>query len=211
MKVAPWPPNLVERYRDLGLWSGHTFDDVLRSRAQEPGSEQRLAVIDAERRLTYRDLDDRVSRLAAGLMAAGIGPEDRVVVQIPNRVGYVEAVFALFRLGAIPVFTLPAHRESELVPITRAAGAVSIISPCADPATDFRALAETVMAQVDSVGVLIDADDLEAHFADPVEHRRSDPGELAFLQRPRCRPARHRLRRPHPWRRRCLGGNGVAG
>lgn len=183
MKVAPWPPNLVERYRDLGLWSGHTFNDVLRSRAQEPGSEQRLAVIDAERRLTYRDLDDRVSRLAAGLMAAGIGPEDRVVVQIPNRVGYVEAVFALFRLGAIPVFTLPAHRESELVPIARAAGAVAIISPGADPATDFRALAETVMAQVDSVGVLIDADDLEAHFADPVEHRRSDPGELAFLQR----------------------------
>ena len=182
MKVAPWPPNLVERYRDLGLWSGHTFDDVLRSRAQEPGSEQRLAVIDAERRLTYRELDDRVSRLAAGLMAAGIGPEDRVVVQIPNRVGYVEAVFALFRLGAIPVFTLPAHRESELVPIARAAGAVAIISPGADPATDFRALAETVMAQVDSVGVLIDADDLEAHFADPVEHRRSDPGELAFLQ-----------------------------
>ncbi|MGV9711254.1 (2,3-dihydroxybenzoyl)adenylate synthase [Gordonia sp. NPDC003424] len=182
MKVAPWPPGLVDHYRATGVWAGETFDDVLRSRAADPDIAERTAVVDMDRRLTYAELHDRVDRLAAGLAASGIRPDDRILLQIPNRVAYVEAVFALFRARAIPVFTLPAHREAELVGVARSAGAVAIISPRADSAHDYRALAETIAAQVDSVRTLIDCDDLEALFGEPVDHGRSDPGDLAFLQ-----------------------------
>lgn len=182
MKVAPWPPGLVDHYRATGLWQGETFDDMLRSRAADPSTAPRTAVVDVQRRLTYEQLHERVDRIAAGLVACGIGPDDRVLVQIPNRVAYVEAVFAVFRARAIPVFALPAHRAAELVGIARSAGVVAIISPRADAAFDYRELAETVAAQVDSVKHLIDCDDLDGLATEPVKHGRADPSDLAFLQ-----------------------------
>ena len=102
MLVSPWPPELEAKYRADGLWVGETFDDVLRSRADDPASADHTAVVDIHRGLTYAELNDRVSRIAAGFVELGIAPDDRVLVQIPNRVCYVEAVFALFRLRAIP-------------------------------------------------------------------------------------------------------------
>lgn len=182
MFVSAWPPELDAEYRANGLWAGETFDDVLHARAAAPDTAHRTAVVDIDRRLTYAELDARVGRIAAGLVALGIAPTDRVIVQIPNRACYVEAVFALFRVGAIPVFTLPAHRAGELVGIARAAGAVAVISPRHDAGFDYASLADTIAAQVDSVRHWIDADDLDAICADPVEHPRADPAALAFLQ-----------------------------
>lgn len=180
--MTRWPDDLAERYRDAGLWIGQTFDDVLRNQARQPWAAERIAAADPDRRLTYAELDDRVARLAAGLVGRGIEPGRRVLLQIPNRVAYVEAVFALFRIGAIPVFGLPAHRETELVGIARAAGAVAVISPGSDSSFDYRGLAETIVAQVNSVRHWFDVDDLEALWAEPIDHPRADPGGLAFLQ-----------------------------
>ncbi|MFT4087878.1 MAG: AMP-binding protein, partial [Gordonia sp. (in: high G+C Gram-positive bacteria)] len=182
MFSATWPPASAERYRRDGVWTGQTLDDLLAERAADPATRDHPAAVDADRRLTYAELDDRVSRLAAGLRARGVSPGDRVLVQIPNRVAYVEAVFALFRMRAIPVFGLPAHREAELVGICRSAGAVAIVSPTLDAGFDYRALAQTVMDQVDTVVDWIDVDRLEDLFAEPVEHERADPEGLAFLQ-----------------------------
>ncbi|WAC55386.1 (2,3-dihydroxybenzoyl)adenylate synthase [Gordonia sp. SL306] len=182
MDVSPWPPELADHYRAQGFWRGETFDDMLRSLGGDPATGPRIAVVDADRRLTYTDLDDRVGRLAAGLTALGIRPDDRILLQIPNQVAFVEAVFAVFRARAVPVFGLPAHREAELVGIARSAGAVAIISPRAHEGFDHRALAETVAAQVDSVQHLVDVDDLESLFDEPIDHGRADPSDLAFLQ-----------------------------
>lgn len=182
MKVAPWPQELIDRYRAQGLWRGETFDDVLRQRAADPQVASRTAVVDATSSLTYAELDEHVGRLAAGLVALGVGRDDRVLLQIPNQAEYVIVVFALFRMGALPVFGLPAHRENELVGIAGAADAVAIVSPRRIGAVDHRALAESVAAQVPSVRHLIDVDDLASVSADPIEHARSDPSEMAFLQ-----------------------------
>ncbi|AZG44372.1 (2,3-dihydroxybenzoyl)adenylate synthase [Gordonia insulae] len=182
MKVAPWSPELAEQYRALGLWSGETFDDVLRAWAGDADIASHTAVVDVDRRLSYAELHERVDLLAAGLAALGIRPDDRVLLQIPNRVAFVETVFALFRARAVPVFGLPAHREAELVGIARSAGAVAIVAPRAHEGFDHRALVEAVAGQVDSVRHLIDVDDLDSLFAEPIEHGRADPSELAFLQ-----------------------------
>ncbi|MBD0021355.1 AMP-binding protein [Gordonia pseudamarae] len=182
MKVAPWPKELADRYRTSGLWRGETFDDMLRSRAADPRVAARIAVIDTTTTLSYRELDEHVGRLAAGLVGLGIGRDERVLLQIPNRADYVIVVFALFRIGALPVFGLPAHRETELVGIADAAGAVAIVTPRRIGAVDHHALAETVAARVPSVRHIIAADDLASLYADPVDHDRSDPSEMAFLQ-----------------------------
>lgn len=182
MRITTRPPELTARYRAEGLWIDEVFDDLVARRAADPEFAGKIAVVDAERRLTYAALDERVGRLAAGLAARGLAPDDRVLLQIPNGVAFVEALFALWRLGALPVFGLPAHREAELVGIAEAAGVVAIISPASRPGFDYRALAQTVAAQVPSVTTLIDSDGLEELFADPVVHPRPGPEDLGFLQ-----------------------------
>lgn len=180
--VPPWPPELADRYRAQGLWQGETFDDVLTTRARSADSRSRVAVTDVNHQWTYGELQERVDRLAAGLRARDIGPGDRVLLQIPNRAEYVETVFALFRIGAIPVFGLPAHREAELVGIADAARAVAIIAPASHAGFDHAALAASVAAQVDSVKQVIDVDTYDRIYADPIDHPRADPSGLAFLQ-----------------------------
>jgi fatty-acyl-CoA synthase len=63
----------------------------------------RLALVDADRRLDYAALEARCARLAGLLRGAGIGPGDRVALLLANRSAYLEAVFAAARLGAIAV------------------------------------------------------------------------------------------------------------
>ena len=61
------------------------------------------AVVFDGRRWTYREFDDQVGRLAAGLEAAGIGAGDRVALLMSNRPEFLVALFASQRLGAITV------------------------------------------------------------------------------------------------------------
>lgn len=65
---------------------------------------ERAALIVKDRTLSYRELDQLATRLAAGLAAEiGVGPGDRVAIQMPNSWEYVVTTFALARLGAIAV------------------------------------------------------------------------------------------------------------
>ncbi|MYR61032.1 AMP-binding protein, partial [Streptomyces sp. SID625] len=115
LDAPTWPEEFAARYRAAGYWRGETFGGMLRERAA--AHPDRVALVDAapERRTwTYRELDRAADRLAAGFTARGIGRGDRVVVHLPNRGEFVEVVFALFRIGALPVYALPAHRESEI-------------------------------------------------------------------------------------------------
>ncbi|MBM3470765.1 MAG: long-chain fatty acid--CoA ligase [Armatimonadetes bacterium] len=78
-----------------GIWHWLDRRDLITPRRQ--------AVVDGDRRLTYRDLAARVRALAAGLRRRGIGRGDRVALLSYNRVETLEVLFALARLGAIMV------------------------------------------------------------------------------------------------------------
>jgi fatty-acyl-CoA synthase len=67
---------------------------------------------------TWRELDDRVRRLAAGLSARGVVKGDRVAVLMTNRPEFLEAVLAANLLGAIAVpvnFRLAAREVAYLL------------------------------------------------------------------------------------------------
>mgnify|MGYP001324073433 FL=1 len=63
----------------------------------------RDALVVGPARRTYRELDERANRLAHHLRAAGIGPGDRVALDLRNGPEYLEAMIAAFKLRAIPV------------------------------------------------------------------------------------------------------------
>ncbi len=64
---------------------------------------ERLAIVCAERRLTFAQLDNRAVRLARVLRDAGVGPDDKVAIMCVNTPEYIEAFFAAQKLGAVPV------------------------------------------------------------------------------------------------------------
>jgi 2,3-dihydroxybenzoate-AMP ligase len=189
---TPWPPEFADRYRAAGYWTGRTLGALLRDAARR--HPDRTAVVGAGERWTYAELDARADRLATGLVRRGIGPGDRVVVQLPNRPEVFEVVFALFRAGALPVYALPAHRRAEVGYLCDFTGARALVTADTDAGFDFRGLAAEVRAAVPGLrDVLVAGDtggrpgltalaDVRAEAADPAALADPDPADVAFLQ-----------------------------
>ncbi|MCE6996281.1 long-chain fatty acid--CoA ligase [Saccharothrix sp. S26] len=62
---------------------------------------EKVAVIHGDRGWTYRQLHERVLRLAHGLRGMGVGPGDRVAYLGPNHPAFLETLFAAGVLGAV--------------------------------------------------------------------------------------------------------------
>ena len=63
----------------------------------------RPAVIDGDRVISYRELDERVNRLANAMLGTGLKPGDRVIDLQHNAHQYIEADLALSRAGLVRV------------------------------------------------------------------------------------------------------------
>ncbi len=74
----------------------------------------RLAVVAGSARLTFRQLDERASRLAHVLEAEGVGPGDHVAVSLRNGNEYLEAMLASFKLRAVPINVNTRYTVDEL-------------------------------------------------------------------------------------------------
>src|SRR5688572_33000097 len=61
------------------------------------------ALIDGDTRLSFRELEERINRLAHVLKSLGVGPGARVALMMKNCHQYLESQWALARLGAIAV------------------------------------------------------------------------------------------------------------
>ncbi|MSQ73284.1 MAG: long-chain fatty acid--CoA ligase [Betaproteobacteria bacterium] len=61
------------------------------------------AVICGDARVGYGALQAAMRRLASGLAALGVKPDDRVLIYLPNGVEFIIAEYAVFMLGAIAV------------------------------------------------------------------------------------------------------------
>ncbi|BBB02303.1 putative 2-hydroxypicolinate ligase [Actinacidiphila reveromycinica] len=141
---VPWPAEEADRYRREGYWKGEPLGELLRRGAAEHGD--RTALVARGARICYRELDARADDLARGLSALGIARGDRVVVHLPNRPEFVLATFALLRIGALPVYALPAHREREIGHMCAFAGAAAYLTADRYLGHDYRETARKVAA-----------------------------------------------------------------
>lgn len=68
----------------------------------------RVAVVDGDVRVTYRDLWEQTRSYAAGLRELGVGPGDTVAVLIPNVLDFPRVYYAALAVGAriVPVHLL---------------------------------------------------------------------------------------------------------
>ncbi|QYF95652.1 (2,3-dihydroxybenzoyl)adenylate synthase [Massilia sp. PAMC28688] len=183
---TPWPDDMAALYRAKGYWAGESLGAMLRARAAQYPA--RVALVCGERRWTYADLDRRSDSLAAGLARLGILARDRVVVQLPNVAEFFAVCFALFRIGAIPVLALPAHRRAEIGYFCELTAARAYVIADLAGGFDYRALARDVRAQspalqhvivAGSAAEFIRLDDL---YDSPRRFPCPAAGEVALLQ-----------------------------
>ena len=83
----------------------------------------KVAVVHGDRRITYRELDERVNRLASALILAGIAPGDRVAFLAPNIPPLLEAHYGVPAAGAVLVTINTRLGRDEVAYILRHCGA----------------------------------------------------------------------------------------
>lgn len=157
--AVPWPSELANAYRSSGVWEGLTLGEQFFRAFASHGP--RPALVDGEVRLSYEELMTRIEATAGGLELLGIHPRDRVVVQLGNCWELVVLTLACFRVGAIPVMALPAHRKLELSYFAAHSEASALVVPSGDPNFDHQSLAREIRTEVPSVRhVLASGNDL---------------------------------------------------
>ena len=131
--VVPFPPDFAQRYRELGYWQDRSlaqeFDVVFRRNAA------RVAIVDRDRSITFEELDRLSGNLALNLLALGLKPLDRVVVQLPNVAEFIILYFALQKISCIPIAALATHRYAEISQFVQLSGATTCVIP--EPHRDF--------------------------------------------------------------------------
>jgi crotonobetaine/carnitine-CoA ligase len=91
---------------------------------------------------SYAAFAAHVDRLAGGLATLGVGAQDRVLLQLPNGIEFVAAMFAAARLGAIVVPSNTANRVSEVTHLLTTTGALVILTVDEHQATMAGAVSE---------------------------------------------------------------------
>ena len=79
-----------------------------------PGSRDARGRARYDQVLTYAQLESRSNAIAAGLVAHGIGRGARTVVMVRPTPEFFLLMFALFKLGAVPVLVDPGIAKSAL-------------------------------------------------------------------------------------------------
>ena len=74
----------------------------------------RTALVHGDRRLTFRELDERATRLAHHFQAQGLGAGDHIAVYLYNGTEYIEAALAAFKIRATPINVNFRYVEAEL-------------------------------------------------------------------------------------------------
>ncbi|HVY11647.1 MAG TPA: AMP-binding protein [Mycobacteriales bacterium] len=110
--AVPIPASLHEGYRRSGYITDQTMSALLERAARQWPS--RPALTEADRQLTYAELEALTRRAAGWLRAAGIKPGDVVCWQTPNWWEAHLLGLAIWQLGAVSNPIVPFYREHEL-------------------------------------------------------------------------------------------------
>ena len=102
-------------------WFAERFGDT-KAALIEVGGDVR-----SDRRTTYRELDALSDRYAARLSAAGIGAGVKTIIMVPSGSELYVVVFAVLKLGAVPVLVDPGMKLSRMLGCYRVARAEAFV------------------------------------------------------------------------------------
>ncbi|ECO0901697.1 salicylate synthase [Salmonella enterica subsp. enterica serovar Newport] len=118
---------MKNQYSDLEHWPAKPLGDQLTLWAKQYTDQ--ISLVSGVNRLTYLQLDKLSSRLASGFYDRGVRARDIVLVQMPNSIGMIASLFALFRIGACPILAMPGQKSADIDAICQLANPVAWLHP----------------------------------------------------------------------------------
>jgi len=137
VKGADLPP-LIEK----------TIDEVLTDTVARAPDAQALVSRYQDIRWTYREFAHRVEALAAGLVALGLEPQDRVGIWAPNCAEWTLTQFATAKAGLILVNINPAYRLSEVEYTLNKVGVRALIAAERFKTSDYAGMMEALAPEI---------------------------------------------------------------
>ena len=132
--------------RLIGDTIGQAFDKTVMTYA----TQDALVVVDQGIRWTWQELGARVRALAAGFLALGLEPGDRVGIWAPNCSEWVLTQFATAKVGLILVNINPAYRRAELAYALNKVGCKALVLAPALKSTDYLAILTDLAPELSS-------------------------------------------------------------
>ncbi|KHK89167.1 AMP-binding protein [Novosphingobium malaysiense] len=127
-------------YLAKGYWISGPAPDPLALAAQR--SPEKTALIDRDGALNYAALDRLVDQFALALLTRGLGPGDRIAIQLPNVRAFAIAQQAALRIGAAYVPLLPQLRDADVEYALTASKARALVVPGIFKGFDHAAMAQ---------------------------------------------------------------------
>jgi len=147
---VPYPDEFVKVYKEKGYWEditiGEHFDRWVEQYAD------RIAIAYHGQEVTFRRMDEYVTRIAYHMAKMGIKTYDRVIFQLFNGPEVVYLFYACMKIGAIPICSLATHRWAEISFFAKKAEARAHIIPAGTVLDfDYEEFAEELREEVPSL------------------------------------------------------------
>ena len=126
-----------------------TIGEALDHAAATWPDQEAVVVCDQGVRLTYAELRERTDHLAAGFIAAGLKPGERIGIWSPNRIEWVLTHYAAARAGLILVCINPAYRLAELEYALNKVECRAVVSAVQFKTTDYIGMLRTLAPELD--------------------------------------------------------------
>ena len=142
--VAPLP----ERFNLCTYYLDHNLDE---------GRGGKTALIVGDETRTYAQVSERAARFAAALRRAGVRPEERVLIVLPDGFAFAETFFGVLRAGAVFAMVNPLLKRKDFDYYLRYTKARVVVTatevlPELGPAAEVAPLCETVFVVGDDAG-----------------------------------------------------------
>lgn len=130
----------------IGETIGQNFDRTVVQWGERPA----LIVRQQGIRWSYRELGEKVDAFAAGLIALGLEPGERIGIWSPNNAEWVVTQFATAKAGLILVNINPAYRLAELEYVLNKVGCRALITATAFKTSDYVGMINTLAPELRS-------------------------------------------------------------
>ncbi len=130
----------------LGATIGAAFDAA----AARWGPRDALVARHQGIRWSYAEMQRRVDDLAAGLLALGLEPGERIGIWSPNKAEWVLTQFATAKAGLVLVNINPAYRLTELDYALNKVGCRALITADSFKSSDYVGMLRTLAPEIDA-------------------------------------------------------------
>ena len=133
---------LIDKYTQEGFWQDQFLFDYFQKILEK--TPDKVAVVDRDYRLTFREIGRLANNLTASLRKMGVTRGTVVAFQLPNWYHAVVLNLALSRLGALINPIIPIYKEREVAFILKQARAEIFIIPDSFRKFDYVEMAEKI-------------------------------------------------------------------